>query len=137
MLLALTGCPGRPWSLQPAEERLAAGDARGAREAFDTLAKTAATPADRVAALTGAGLACDKLGDDTCVRDRLGRASEPLVPGASEPAMYHLGRFLERSDRARALNLYYRAAASAEKNRARGFPYQAAMDRILQLSMNR
>jgi hypothetical protein len=54
-----------------------------------------------------------------------------------EPVEFELAERLRDRDRARALSLYYRAAGGAEKHRAGGFPYRAAMDRILQLSMSR
>jgi hypothetical protein len=59
------------------------------------------------------------------------------VLGVIEPIEYELAEKLRERDRARAMSLYYRAAAGAEKNRSGGFPYRAAMDRILQLSMSR
>jgi hypothetical protein len=59
------------------------------------------------------------------------------VPGVIEPIQYELAERLRDRDRARAVSLYYRAAAGAEKHRAGGFPYRAAMDRLLQLSMSR
>ncbi len=135
----LAACPPpRALELAQAEARLEHGDWRGAEHAFDEIsARPTASARERVRAWTGAGVAADKLGDGhgACARFSLAAAAD--LPGESEPAMYHLADCLRDDDRARALNLYYRAAAGAEKYRSSGFPYRAAMDRILQLSMTR
>jgi hypothetical protein len=140
MLLASSlawGCAHGVWSLAGAEQKLKDGDSRGARDEYDRLARRAKTPADRANALTGAALACRAIGDATCTHDRLEKAILPEIPGVTEVPLYYLAESLEKVDRARAMNLYYRAASSAERNRGRGFPYQAATDRILKLSMSR
>jgi hypothetical protein len=138
LVLAVSGCPAARMNLQGAEAQLHAGAFKRALAEYDAIAAhPAATPAERVQALTGAALACDKLGDTIGARERLERAIVPEVPGASEPAMYYLADHLRATDRGRALNLYYRAAAGSEKHRHGGFPYRAAMDRIVQLSMSR
>ena len=49
--------------------------------------------------------------------------------------MFYLAEHVRGDDRARSLNLYYRAAAIAERNGG-GFPYKIAMDRIMQLSVS-
>ena len=59
------------------------------------------------------------------------------VPGLVEPAQFELAERLRNNDRGRALSLYYRAAGGADKYRNRAWPYKAAMDRILQISMSR
>ena len=59
------------------------------------------------------------------------------MPGLVEPALFELAERVRNEDRARALSLYYRAAGGAEKYRNGGWPYKAAMDRILQISMSR
>src|SRR5207248_1827207 len=77
-----------------------------------------ASETERVQALTAAARACDKLDDADGARDRLERAVAHEVPGVTEPAMFELAERLRERDRARALSLYYRAAAGAEKHRA-------------------
>ena len=59
------------------------------------------------------------------------------MPGLVEPALFELAERVRNEDANRAMSLYYRAAGGAEKYRNRGWPYQAAMDRILQISMSR
>jgi hypothetical protein len=136
VLVASCGPPPRPIDLAEAQRRLERGEWRGAVEDFDVIAaRPGATPAEKVRAWIGAALACERLPDERGARARLERAVAAEVPGESEPAMYYLADRLRTEDRARALNLYYRAAAGAEKHRSGGFPYRAAMDRILQLSM--
>jgi hypothetical protein len=122
--------------LTRAESRLSAGQSRAALSDFDHVARArAATPAERVAALTGGALAAEKLGDAPGARRRLERAVELDVAGASEPALFYLAERLRAENRGRALNLYYRAAAGAEKHRGSTFPYREAMERIVQMSM--
>jgi tetratricopeptide (TPR) repeat protein len=113
------------------------GQWQEAVRAYDEAAGARATPAERARALTRAALACEHLNAMAGARERLERAVEPDVPGASEPALYHLAELVRAEDPARALNLYYRAAAGAEKHLHGAFPYRAATDRILQLSMSR
>jgi hypothetical protein len=139
VLLCALGCAG---TARQAIDRAAAdahaGHARAALARFDAVAARAdASDGERLEALVGAAHACDTLGDDSGARARLERAIERDVPGAVEPVEYELAERLREQDRARALGLYYRAAAGAERNRAGGFPYRAAMDRILQMSMAR
>jgi hypothetical protein len=136
LLILTTACSPSVWSLAGAEQKLKGGDPRAARDEYDKMARRAKTPAQRADALTGAALACREIGDATCTHDRLERAIVPEIPGTTEVALYYLAESLEKVDRARAMNLYYRAASSAEQHRARGFPYQAATDRIMKLSMS-
>jgi hypothetical protein len=134
----LVGCTPAPRvALERAQARLAKGGVRDAVRELDAIAaRRDATPAERTEALTTAALASDRLGDAAGARRRLERAIEHEVPGVTESALFYLAERLRVEDRGRALNLYYRAAAGAEKHRSGGFPYQAAMDRILQLSVS-
>jgi hypothetical protein len=134
---ALPGCAGSARErLERAERRLRAGRVVDALATYDELATQAKlAPTDRTEALIGAAQACQRLGDPDGARARLERAVTLDVPGAVEPALFYLAERLAATDHARALNLYYRAAAGAEKHRDRRFPYRAAMDRIVQLSI--
>jgi hypothetical protein len=137
LLVLAAACAHTKEELADAERRLERGELGLALAEFDRVAARAkAPPADRVRAWTGGALACQRWHDLPGARARLEQAARSDIPGASEPAMYYLADLIRFEDRARALNLYYRAAAGAEKHRARGFPYQAAMDRILQLSIH-
>ena len=142
LLLSLAlaiGCAGTPrQALDRAAVDAGAGRSAQALQRFDRIAaRKDASEADRLAALVGAAHACDALGDADGARQRLERAVEHDVPGAVEPVEYELAERLRPIDHARALSLYYRAAAGAEKHRLGGFPYRAAMDRILQMSQDR
>jgi hypothetical protein len=122
-------------ALARAASRGNAGDWQTARAAYDRIAaRKDASPTERALALTGAALACDRLDDPAGARARLEYAVAPEIAGVTEPALYYLAEHVRANDRARALNLYYRAAAGAEKQGG-SFPYRAAMDRILQMSM--
>jgi hypothetical protein len=136
---AALGCAGTArHALDRAQAEAGAGHARAALSRFDAAAARAdASPAERLEALVGAAHACDALHDASGARARLERAVELDVPGAVEPVEYELAERLRDEDHGRALSLYYRAAAGAERHRAGGFPYRAAMDRILQMSMSR
>ena len=115
-----------------------AGRAAQALRRFDAVAaRKDAGDAERIEALLGAAHACDALHDEACARQRLERAVARDVPGLVEPAQFELAERLRNDDRGRALSLYYRAAGGAEKYRNRAWPYKAAMDRILQISMSR
>jgi hypothetical protein len=117
-------------------DRFGPEQARHALDAYDRVAARAdATAGERARALTAGALACDRLGDAAGARQRLERAVEREVPGVTEPALYYLAERIVKEDRGRALNLYYRAAAGAERHRARGFPYREAMARIVELSL--
>jgi hypothetical protein len=139
LLLAVGSCgcaPAVPVALARADARFNARAWSEAQLAFDTVAtRRDATLAERARALTGAAQACDRLNDMIGARARLEDAVAHEVPGVTEPALFYLAEHLRVSDRARALSLYYRAAAGAEK-RGGGFPYRAAMDRIVQLSVS-
>jgi hypothetical protein len=125
-------------TLAEAERLVASGRTGRAAHLFDRIAARAPTgSATKVRALTRAAELAIARGDERAARERLEAAIAPEVPGESEPALYLLARLLERDDRPRALSLYYRAAASAETQRARGYPYAEATGRILQLSMER
>jgi hypothetical protein len=133
------GCRVTPAvALQKAEAERQAGRAAQALVKFDAIAaRKDASDVDRIAANLGAVRACDALRDETCARAHLERAIAKDVPGEIEPALFELAERIVNEDHGRALNLYYRAAGGAEKYRARGWPYKAAMDRILQISMSR
>jgi hypothetical protein len=134
VLTAACAAPPRV-ALGRADRALAAGAWPEALAAYDALAaRKDAVPAERALALTGAAQACDHLDDPAGARARLEQAVATEVPGVIEPALYYLAEHLRATDRARALNLYYRAAAGAEKHGG-SFPYRAAMERILQLSL--
>ena len=138
LLLLLAGCAAVPRvALERAEAEAQAGHAELARSRYDAIAaRKDVSDAERIAALMGAARASDALGDADGARVRLERAVERDVPGVVEPAEYELAERLRDHDRARALSLYYRTAGGSEKYRAGGFPYRAAMDRILQISLS-
>ena len=136
--VAMAGCATPRQAIERAQADALAGRQRRALERFDAVAARKQTSdAERIEALLGAAHACDALHDDACARARLERAVEKDVPGAVEPALYELAERVRLDDRTRALSLYYRAAGGAEKYRNGGFPYKAAMDRILQSSLSR
>jgi hypothetical protein len=137
--LVIVGCVSTPRArLATAQRMLAAGEAVRARDAYDAIAAdTRVGDDERLAALLGAAHACDRLNDPPAARARLERAVERDVPGKVEAAEFELAERLRDEDRGRALALYYRAAAGAEKHLGGAFPYRAAMDRIVQLSMTR
>lgn len=139
LLLMIAGsCAGKLGDLETADKRFVAGAWHEAITRYDEAARRPErTPAQRVHAWTNAGLACEKIRAPEAARQRFERAIDPEIPAASEAALYYLAELIKDQDSARALNLYYRAAASAEKNLGREFPYRNATDRILQLSMSR
>lgn len=138
ILLVFAGCLHARPDLGLGEAHLQAGRVREALATFDAVAaRPGAAPEERVRALTDGALACERLGDHPGAQARLERAIEPEVPGASEPALFYLAEELRTTQPARALNLYYRAAAGAREHRGGGFPYHDASERILQLSMSR
>jgi len=136
VIVLFAGGVGCAPTLADAERLATTGRAQDAARAFDRVAASSPTGSTtKVRALTrGAELALAR-GDERAARERLEAAIAPEVPGESEPALYLLARTLERTDRPRALSLYYRAAASAERHRQRRSPYPEATGRILQLSM--
>jgi tetratricopeptide (TPR) repeat protein len=136
IVLVLAGCVAPRVVIERAQRALDAGRARQALADFDRVAaRPKLDDRERLAALVGAAHACDALGDGAGALARLERAIARDVPGEIEPVEYELAERLREHDHARALGLYYRAAAGAERNRAGGFPYRAAMDRILQMSL--
>jgi hypothetical protein len=133
----LSGCHPKPPDLAAAFQLLQHGKPAEARREYDEIAKRKdATPAEKIRALVGAALACDKLDDAAGARARLEHAVVTEVPGVTEGAFYYLAEHLRSIDRPRALNLYYRAAAGAQANLNKAFPYQAATQRILELSLS-
>jgi hypothetical protein len=135
----LAACAGTPEvALERARADAQAGRAAVALRRFDAIAaRKDAAPAERIDALLGAMHACDALHDEACARTHLERAVARDVPGLVEPALFELAERVRNEDSARAMSLYYRAAGGADKYRNRAWPYQAAMDRILQISMSR
>jgi hypothetical protein len=134
----LAACAATPRAaLEHAAAAAGEGRPREALERYDAAAsRRDASDGERIEALLGAAHACDALGDSECARQRLERAVDRDVPGLVEPVEFELAERLRDRDPGRALALYYRAAGGAEKHRAGGFPYRAAMDRILQLSLS-
>jgi hypothetical protein len=139
LVLVLLACAGTPHvALERARQRLAGGQPEKALAAYDAIAaRPRLSDEERLAALLGAAHACDRLNDPEAARLRLERAIERDLPGKIEAVEFELAERLRDHDRARALSLYYRAASGAEKNLNGAFPYRAAMDRIMQLSINR
>ncbi len=138
MTLVLVACATPEVALEHARADAQAGHAALALRRFDAVvARKDATDAVRIDALLGATHACDALHDEACARVRLERAVARDVPGLVEPALFELAERVRNEDSARAMSLYYRGAGGAEKYRNRAWPYQAAMDRILQISMSR
>lgn len=138
-LCAAAACAGTPRvALERAQADAQAGRAELALRRFDAVAaRKDAADAERIAALLGAAHACDALHDEACARARLERAIARDVPGLVEPALFELAERVRNEDRGRAMSLYYRAAGGAQKYRNGAWPYQAAMDRILEISMSR
>jgi len=137
--LFAVACAGTPRvALERAKEDARAGRAAVALRRFDAVAaRKDAGDAERIDALLGAARACDALNDDACARARLERAIAHDVPGLVEPALFELAERLRNDDHGRAMSLYYRAAGGAQKYRNGGWPYKAAMDRIVEISMSR
>jgi len=136
-LALLAACHPKPPDLGGAFQLLQHGHPADARRAYDAIAQRKdAAPAEKVRALIGGALASDHLEDPAGARERLERAILVEVPGVTESALYYLGEHLRAIDRPRALNLYYRAAAGAQANLDKAFPYQAATQRILELSLS-
>jgi membrane-bound lytic murein transglycosylase B len=138
-LVAAAGCAAAPpVALERAQAEAQAGRPARALQRFDAIAaRKDVSDTDRIDAFMGAAHACDALQDVACARVRLERAVERDIPGKVEPALFELAERVVQEDRGRALSLYYRAAGGAEKYRERAWPYKAAMDRILQISMSR
>ncbi len=137
-LALVAGCATPKLALERAQADAQAGRVRRALGRFDAVAaRKDASEGERIEALLGAAHAGDALHDDACARARLERAIVHDVPGAVEPALFELAERLRVDDRDRAITLYYRAAGGAQKYRNGGWPYKAAMDRIVQLSLSR
>src|SRR5579859_4608734 len=137
LLVLLVACATVPkLVLEKADARARGNDLHGALELYDRVAarKDAKTAEQLQALLDGADV-CDRLEDFDGARARLERGITLEAPGLTEKAMFYLAEHLRKSDRPRAMNLYYRAAAIAERNGG-GFPYKIAMDRIMQLSLS-
>jgi hypothetical protein len=133
----LAACHAKPPDLGGAFQMMEHGHPADARREYDAIAQRKdATPAEKVRALVGAALASDRMEDAAGARDRLERAITIDVPGVTEAALYYLAEHVKVTDRPRALNLYYRAAAGAQANLDKAFPYQAATQRLLELSLS-
>jgi tetratricopeptide (TPR) repeat protein len=137
LVLIACGCLPPEKALEEAQHKMAEERYDAALAQFDRIARHAKSPRDRARALTGAAQACEKLGRLDAARLRLEQAIVPEVPGGSEVALFELAELEHLRDRARALSLYYRAAAGAQKYLNSGFPYQAASNRIIELSNSR
>lgn len=137
-LALLAGCIAPRAALDRAQAEAQAGRAAVALRHFDAVAaRKDASDAERIDALMGAARACDALHDEACARARLERAIAKDVPGLVEPALFELAERVRNEDRGRAMSLYYRAAGGAQKYRNGGWPYKAAMDRIVEISLSR
>jgi hypothetical protein len=136
LLVLLAGCAVAPRiALERADARARNADLHGALALYDqVVGRKDARAGDRLQALLDGADVCDRLSDPAGARARLERAILVDAPGLTEKAMFYLAEHIRGEDRARSLNLYYRAAAIAERNGG-GFPYKAAMDRIVQFSM--
>jgi hypothetical protein len=136
-LLFLCGCAAAPKIvLERADARARNNDLAGALKLYDQVAaRKDARVADQLQALLDGADVCDRLEDPAGARKRLERGVTLEARGLTEKAMFYLAEHVQQGDRPRALNLYYRAAAIAERNGG-GFPYKIAMDRIMQLSLN-
>lgn len=93
-------------------------------------------PRIRVQAYLGSARACGLTSDDLGERRWLELAIEDVeVPGFSEEVYFELAELMQREgDRSRAVNYYYRAAASAERDR-RPEIYQRAIQAIQTLGI--
>ena len=136
IVLILAACAAAPAVvIKRADERAQKDDLKGALVLYDQVARRKDTaPHDRAQALLDGAQLADRLHDPEGARTRLERASQIDTPGLTEEALFYLAEHLRGSDHARALNLYYRAAAIAQRNGG-GFPYKIAMDRIMLLSV--
>jgi hypothetical protein len=136
LVLLVAACAGPKLQLERADKLAREGELQRALQLYDRVAarKDAPVAAKLQGLLDGADV-CDRLNDPDGARARLERGITMESPGLTEKALYYLAEHTRADDRARALNLYYRAAAMAERD-GRGFPYKAAMDRIIQMSMS-
>jgi hypothetical protein len=122
--------------LERADRKARDNDLHGALVLYDGVAaRKDSKPPEKLQALLDAADVCDRLEDFGGARSRLERAVTVEAPGLTEKAMFYLAEHVQKSDRPRALNLYYRAAAIAERHGG-GFPYKIAMDRIMQFSVS-
>jgi hypothetical protein len=137
VLVLASGCATTPkLVLERADRHAREDDLAGALQLYDRVAARKDSRAqDQLQALLDGAEVCDRMKNPEGARARLERGITIDAPGLTEKAMYYLAEHVKDSDHARALNLYYRAAAGAERN-GRGFPYKAAMDRIIQLGMS-
>jgi len=136
-LVLCAACAGTPkLQLERADKLARDGQLAHALVAYDRVAaRKDASVAEKLQGLLDGADVCDRLNDADGARARLERGVALESPGLTEKALYYLAEHTRAADRARALNLYYRAAAMAERN-GRSFPYKAAMDRIIQMSMS-
>ncbi len=137
-LVAASGCARSvPVLFADAERRATAGDVARALDDYERAAKHRRATADqRVRALVAAGLLHQRGGNTLAARLRFERAASLAVVGQSEVACFYLAEILRSEDRARALNLYYQAAAGAEQHLSSRFPYRESMARIAELGAN-
>jgi hypothetical protein len=137
LLVAWAACATAPkLQLERADKLARDGELPRALLVYDrVVGRKDASVAEKLQGLLDGADVCDRLNDPDGARARLERGIALEAPGLTEKALYYLAEHTRAADRARALNLYYRAAAMAERN-GRGFPYKAAMDRIIQMSMS-
>ncbi len=135
VVLLLAGCAVTPrLVLERADARARDNDLAGARKLYDQVtARKDSSVGDKLQALIDAADVSDRLNDADGARARLEHGILMEAPGLTEKALFYLAEHIRATDRARSLNLYYRAAAMAERNGG-GFPYKIAMDRIMQIS---
>ncbi len=135
LVLFLLGCVVAPQLvLERADARAREDDLPRALKLYDQVAtRKDSTVKQKLQALLDGADVCDRMHDDGGAQSRLEKGILLESPGLTERAMFFLAEHIRASDRARAMNLYYRAASRAEQN-GRGFPYKTAMDRIIQLS---
>jgi hypothetical protein len=135
LVLFLVACAAAPKIvLEHADARARDNDLGRALALYDQVAgRKDSTVKEKLQALLDGADVCDRLKDDPGAQKRLEKGILLEEPGLTERAMFYLAEHIRGSDRARAMNLYYRAASRAEQN-GRGFPYKTAMDRIMQLS---
>ncbi len=133
--LTATGCFAPAVTLNHAQEASVRGDFRRAESLYDRVAAHGGvSPAERSRARLDGGRAALKLGDRAGAEQRLDAAAQLDVGGVSEIALFELAELVRAHDRARAQQLYYRAAAAAER-RDQSYPYREAMARLLEMSL--
>ncbi len=133
--LALSGCFAPVDALLRANKASQGGDFRRAETLCDRVAiHPGVGVAEKARARLEGGHAALRLGDRAGAESRFDAAVQLDVAGISDGAMYELAELIVPRDRARAQQLYYRAAAAAER-RGRVYPYREAMARLVEMSI--